>query len=204
MAKDGKVSREVLHEKSDDFFDEAMAIRKIEEWKSKKLTIWNQLIALLYAQATGKKSLRDIELWLKMHEGQWYHLGVGSVAKSSLSYVNNNISYEIFEKLFYALLDQCRDITPERDFKFNNPLYSFDSSTVRLCLSVFNWAKYTKEKRALKIHTLLNNRTTIPELINISDGKKGDLTAIKEMDLDLNLKKGSILVFDRAYIDYDW
>jgi transposase len=139
-----------------------------------------------------------------MHEGQWYHLGVGSVAKSSLSYVNNNRSYEIFEKLFYALLGQCRDITPERDFKFNNPLYSFDSSTVRLCLSVFNWAKYTKEKRALKIHTLLNNRTTIPELINISDGKKGDLTAIKEMDLDLNLKKGSILVFDRAYIDYDW
>jgi hypothetical protein len=168
----------------------------------KKLTTWNQLIALLYAQATGKKSLRDIELGLRMHEGQWYHLGVGSVAKSSLSYANNNRSYEIFEKLFYALLDQCREITSERSFKFNNPLYSFDSTTIRLCLSVFNWAKYTKEKGALKIHALLNNRTTIPELLNISDGKKGDLSAIKE--IDLNLKKGSILVFDRAYIDYQW
>jgi len=168
----------------------------------KKLTTWNQLIALLYAQATSKKSLRDIELGLKMHEGQWYHLGIGSVAKSSLAYANNNRSYEIFEKLFYALLERCRDISSERDFKFNHPLYSFDSTTIRLCLSIFNWAKYTKEKGALKIHTLLNNRTTIPELLNISDGKKGDLTAIKEMDL--NLKKGSILVFDRAYIDYDW
>jgi hypothetical protein len=168
----------------------------------KKLTTWNQLIALLYAQATGKKSLRDIETGLKVHAGQWYHLGVGSVAKSSLSYANNHRSYEIFEKLFYALLDRCRDISSERRFKFDNPLYSFDSTTIRLCLSVFNWAKYTKEKGALKIHTLLNNRTTIPELLNISDGKKGDLTAIKEMDL--NLKKGSILVFDRAYIDYQW
>lgn len=168
----------------------------------KKLTTWNQLTALLYAQATGKKSLRDIELGLKMHENQWYHLGIASVAKSSLSYANNNRSYEIFEKLFYALLDQCREVTSTKDFKFNSPLYSFDSTTVRLCLSIFDWAKYTREKGALKIHTLLNNETTIPELITITEGRKSDITAIKEMDI--KLKKGSILVFDRAYIDYSW
>lgn len=168
----------------------------------KKLTTWNQLTALLYAQATGKKSLRDIETGLKLHEGQWYHLGIGTVAKSSLSYANNNRSYEIFEKLFYALLDQCKEVTTNKHFKFNSPLYSFDSTTIRLCLSVFDWAKYTREKGALKIHMLLNNQTTIPELLTISDGKKGDLTAIKEMDI--KLKKGSILVFDRAYIDYTW
>jgi hypothetical protein len=168
----------------------------------KKLTTWNQLTALLYAQATGKKSLRDIETGLKLHEGQWYHLGIGTVAKSSLSYANNNRSYEIFEKLFYALLDQCKEITTNKHFKFNSPLYSFDSTTIRLCLSVFDWAKYTREKGALKIHMLLNNQTTIPELLTITDGKKGDLTAIKEMDI--KLKKGSILVFDRAYIDYSW
>jgi len=168
----------------------------------KKLTTWNQLTALLYAQATGKKSLRDIETGLKIHEKQWYHLGIKSVAKSSLSYANNNRSCEIFEKLFYALLKQCKEVTPNKDFKFNNPLYSFDSTTVQLCLSVFDWAKYQKEKGALKIHLLLNNQTTIPELLTISDGKKGDLTAIKEMDL--KLKKGSILVFDRGYIDYEW
>jgi len=168
----------------------------------KKLTTWNQLTALLYAQATGKKSLRDIEIGLKIHESQWYHLGIKSVAKSSLSYANNNRSYEIFEKLFYSLLEQCKEITESKKFKFNSPLYSFDSTTIRLSLSIFDWAKYTKEKGALKIHMLLNNETTIPELLTISNGKKGDLSAIKEMDL--KLKKGSILVFDRAYIDYSW
>lgn len=168
----------------------------------KRLTTWNQLIALLYAQATGKKSLRDIETGLKLHQEQWYHLGISSVAKSSLSYANNNRSYKIFEKLFYEVLKQCKTVTPKKDFKFDNPLYSFDSTTVQLCLSVFDWAKYTKEKGALKIHMLLNNQTTIPEVLSISNGKKGDLTAIKEMDL--KLRKGSILVFDRAYIDYTW
>ena len=168
----------------------------------KKLTTWNQLTALLYAQATGKKSLRDIETGLKLHENQWYHLGISSVAKSSLSYANSHRSYEIFEKLFYALLEQCKGVTSNKNFKFNSPLYSFDSTTIKLCLSVFDWAKYTKEKGALKIHTLLNNQTTIPELLTISDGRKADITAIKEMDI--KLKKGSILVFDRGYIDYTW
>lgn len=168
----------------------------------KKLTTWNQLTALLYAQATGKKSLRDIETGLRIHATQWHHLGIKTVAKSSLSYANNNRSSEIFEKLFYEVLKQCKEVTPVKKFKFDNPLYSFDSTTVRLCLSVFDWAKYKNEKGALKIHLLLDNQTTIPELLTISDGKKGDLTAIKE--IDLKLKKGSILVFDRAYIDYAW
>ncbi len=168
----------------------------------KKLTTWNQLTALLYAQATGKSSLRDIETGLRVHETQWHHLGIKTVAKSSLSYTNNNRSSEIFEKLFYELLKQCKEVTPVKEFKFDNPLYSFDSTTVRLCLSVFDWAKYKSEKGALKIHLLLDNQTTIPELLTISNGKKGDLTAIKE--IDLKLKKGSILVFDRACIDYAW
>lgn len=168
----------------------------------KRLTTWNQFTALLYAQVTGKKSLRDIETGLKIHENQWYHLGINSVAKSSLSYANNNRSYEIFEKLFYAVLRQCKEVAISKNFNFNSPLYSFDSTTIKLCLSIFDWAKYTKEKGALKIHLLLNNQTTIPELLTISDGKKADITAIKEMDI--KLKKGSILVFDRGYIDYEW
>lgn len=170
----------------------------------KKMTSWNQFVLLLYAQATGKKSLRDIETGFNMHQNTWHHLGIKTVAKSSISDANNKRSYQIFEKLFYSLLNQCRNITPNKKFKFNNPLYSFDSTTINLCLSVFDWARYRKEKGALKIHMLLNNRTTIPELLTISDGKKGDITAIKEMSLSSKLRKGSILVFDRAYIDYQW
>ena len=168
----------------------------------KKVTTWNQLILLLYAQSTGKDSLREIETGFKAHDGSWYHLGVNSVAKSSLADANRRRSYQIFEKLFYSLLKQCQEVLPEREFSFKNPLYSFDSTTIKLCLSIFDWAKYSKTKGALKLHTLFNNRTTVPELLILSDGKTGDITAAKEKNLPL--EKGSIIVFDRAYIDYEW
>lgn len=169
----------------------------------RKLSTWNQLTVLLYAQSTGKESLREIETGLSMHEGCWYHLGIKTVAKSSISDANNKRSYQIYEKLFYALLKQCKEITPHGKFDFNNPLYSFDSSVINLCLSVFDWAKYRKTKGALKLHMLLNNRTAIPELINITNGKQADITVAKKTGLE-NLEKGSIIVFDRAYIDYKW
>jgi hypothetical protein len=169
---------------------------------TKSLTAWNQLVALLYAQATGKDSLREIETGFNLHDTCWHHLGINSVARSTLSYANSNRNYQIFEKLFYALLNECKSITPEKEFNFKNQLYSFDSTTIRLCLNIFDWAKYSKTKGALKLHTLLNNRTAIPELINITEGKVGDITGLK--NADLKLEKGSILVFDRGYIDYDF
>jgi len=153
---------------------------------TKRLTTWNQLVALIYAQATGKDSLREIETGLNLNKNIWYHLGVGSVARSSLADANSRRSYQIFEKLFYSLLSQCQEIIPTEDkFDFKNPLYSFDSTTVELCLSLFNWAKFRTTKGALKIHTLLNNRTTIPELLNITTGKVADVTALKNMNLEL-------------------
>src|SRR3989339_472752 len=170
----------------------------------KSLTTWNQLVVLLYAQATGKDSLREIETGFSLHTGTWHHLGVQTVARSSVSYANNHRDYRIFEQLFYALLNRCREVTPNRTFTFNNPLYSLDATVIKLCLSLFDWARYTKTKGALKMHTLLNVRTTIPELITITDGKVGDVTAGKDMELTLHLEKGSIVVFDRAYIDYTW
>jgi len=169
---------------------------------TKRLTTWNQLVAMIYAQATGKDSLREIETGLNLNKNIWYHLGISSVARSSLADANSRRSYQIFEKLFYSVLGQCREIIPEEDkFSFKNPLYSFDSTIVELCLSLFNWAKFRTTKGALKIHTLLNNRTTIPELLNITTGKVADVTALKNMNLEL--PPTSIIVFDRAYIDYD-
>ncbi|MBU1164735.1 IS4 family transposase [Patescibacteria group bacterium] len=169
----------------------------------KKMTSWNQFIILLYAQATGKDSLREIETGFNLHSQTWYHLGANTAARSSISDANNRRSYQIFEKLFYSLLQQCEEITPERNFSFDNPLYTFDASIISLCLTVFDWAKYSKLKGALKIHLLMNNRTAIPEVINITEGKVADLTAFKQINLE-SIEKGSILVFDRAYIDYLW
>lgn len=170
----------------------------------KSLTTWNQLVALLYAQATGKDSLREIETGLSMHPALWYHLGVKTIARSSLSHANNRRDYRIFEKLFYELLQRCRQVTPENNFSFNNPLYTLDATTIKLCLSMFDWARYTKIKGALKLHSLLDNRTAIPELVVVTDGKTGDITAGKEHMMLDTLQKGSVVVFDRAYIDYSW
>lgn len=169
----------------------------------KKMNTWNQFVLMLFAQATAKDSLREVETGFKLHSSSWHHLGVKSVAKSTLSDANSRHSYEIFEKLFYALLANCRDVIPGRKFKFKNPLYSFDSTTIQLCLSLFDWAKYRTAKGAFKLHALLNNRTTIPEILTISEGRKADISAIKEINLT-ELAKGSIIVFDRAYIDYEW
>jgi hypothetical protein len=170
----------------------------------KKLTTWNQFIALLYAQATGKESLRDIQTGFSMHTEKWAHLGIQSVARSSLSYANNRRDYRVFEKLFYEILTHCKEVSTTKEFSFSNPLYSLDSTTIRLCLSLFDWAKYTKTKGALKLHTLLDNGTMMPEVVVSSDGKKGDITAAKEMELHERLENGSVVVFDRAYIDYRW
>lgn len=173
------------------------------DYYTKSLTAWNQLVVLLYAQATGKESLREVETGFNIQNGTWHHLGINTVARSSLAEANGRRSYRIFEKLFYALLEQCKEITPQKEFEFDNPLYSFDATVINLCLSMFDWAKYRAIKGALKLHLLLNNRTAIPELINITEGKVADITAFRQIDLD-KLEKASILVFDRAYIDYEW
>lgn len=168
----------------------------------KKFDAWNQLVLLLYAQATGKESLRDIETSCTLSGGAWYHLGVRSVARSTLSDAMNRRDWRIFEKLFYALLGQCRSLVPHRQFDFDNPLYSLDSTTVELCLSLFDWARFRTRKGALKMHTLLNNRSAVPEFLLVSEGRRADIAAIRHRRLPL--EKGSILIFDRGYTDYAW
>ena len=170
----------------------------------KSLTTWNQFVALLYAQATGKDSLREIETGFSAHQNLWYHLGVQSVARSTLSDANGRRDWRIFRDLFGEILGRCRDVTPQRNkFAFDNPLYALDATTISLCLSVFDWAKYRTTKGALKLHTLLNVRTAIPEIVVVTEGKTADIAAGKRLDLSM-LEKRSILVFDRGYIDYGW
>ena len=170
----------------------------------KKLSTWGQLAIMLFAQASGKDSLRDIELGLKSHPETWYHLGIGSCAKSTLAYANENRDYRTYESLFYALLKRCQAVAVDRSFDFKNPLFSLDSTTIQLCLNMFDWAHFRTLKGALKIHTLFNNRTAMPELLNATTGKVADITAAKNMALTAHLEKGSIVVFDRGYIDYSW
>ena len=172
------------------------------DYYTKKYSAWNQLIVLMYAQATGKDSLREIETGLQTHEGAWHHLGVRSVKRSILSDAHSRRSYEIFESTFYDLLSHCINITPRYRFKFKNPLYALDSTMIELCLTLFPWATYRTTKGALKMHTLFNVRTGLPEFLTVTPGKRGDVTEARERFN--TLEAGSILVFDRGYIDYRW
>ena len=169
---------------------------------TKHFTAWNQLLVNIYAQASGKKSLRDIETGLRVQSWAWYHLGLKNISRSQLSYVNARRDYRLFQGLYYHLFSQCAALAPRHRFKFSNPLKVLDSTLVPLCLGLFPWAKYRKCKGALKIHTLLDLRGTIPSFIVVTDGRQHDVKVAKQSKLPLS--PDSILVMDKAYIDYQW
>jgi hypothetical protein len=169
---------------------------------TKKLSCKDQLTILLYAQATGKNSLREIEMALRIQDSIWYHLGLETVARSTLAAANEKRPYGIYESLFYELLKKCKGFSSgTASFSFDNELYAIDSTTVDLCLSLFPWAHFRTEKGAIKLHTLFNVRDQIPELILVTDGKEADITMARKMDLH-KLAIGSIITFDRGYNDY--
>jgi len=186
-------------------FDSFVRQHEADKW-TKHFTTKNQLTVLLYAQAKGKESLRDIEQGLKVQDSTFYHLGVTNVSRSTLSRVNESRPYDIYESLFYELLKKCRSFSAnvsETSFTFRNDLYALDATVIELCLNLFPWATFRKEKGAIKLHTLFNVRSQIPELIIESDGRVADIEMARYIDLN-KLTRGSIIVMDRGYIDYSW
>lgn len=184
-------------------FESFVGQHEADKW-SKKFKTRDQLNILLYAQATGKDSLRDIETGLSVQDNAWYHLGLQTVGKSTLARANEGRPYEIYESMFYKLLSKCKTFSSgTASFTFQNDLYALDSTVVELCLNLFPWAHFRKAKGALKLHTLFNVRTQIPELIIESDGKTHDIEIARLIEWD-KYAAGSIFVMDRAYIDYAW
>lgn len=168
----------------------------------KKFSCWSQFVANLYAQLASKESLRDVEIGLKMHKNAWYHLGLVSMARSTLADANEKRDYRIYESLFYKLLSRCKIITPKHKFRFKNDLFSLDASLIFLTLSLYPWAKYRRRKGAVKLHCLLDHRGEIPSFVVITEGKKHDIKAAKEISLPL--PPDSIVVMDRGYVDFTW
>ena len=172
---------------------------------TKRFSCWQQLIVHLFAQSRRLDSLRDIQTTLRSHRSKWYHLGLESVAKSTLADANTSRNASIFRDVFYALLEKCRELAPKHRFKFKNPLYIFDSTLISVCLSLFPWATYRKKKGAFKLHTLLDQRGYLPTFIVLTDGKTHDIKVVKDESFGFpSLSPDSILLIDRAYIDYTW
>ena len=172
---------------------------------TKYYTGWQQLITLLYAQIGGHDSLRGIQTSLGVHFKKWYHLGLTDIKRSTLSDAMKSRPHQIYEGLFYKLLDKCRSVTPDHKFRFKNPLFSMDATVIDLCLSVFPWAAYRQRKGAIKLHYLYDHRGSLPAFMVMSDGKSHDVrVARSEEKLDFHLLPDSIISFDRAYIDFKW
>jgi len=168
----------------------------------KKFDSFSQFTVLLYAQVRGLDSLRDITEGLRAQHSKLYHLGLKSVARSTLADANSARDYRIYEGLFYELLQRFKSLTPNHPFRFKNPLYSLDASIINLSLSMFPWSDYNKTKGAMKLHCLLDHRGNIPSFVTVTGGRRHEVRVAKEADLPLI--PDSIVTMDRGYIDFDF
>ncbi len=169
---------------------------------TKKLSCWQQMTCLLYGQATGKDSLRDIELGLRVHSKRWYHMGIETVAKSTLADANRERPAEIYQKLFYEILGRCKEFGSEKRFEFKEPVYLLDGSVVSLCLKLFPWSTFGQKKGGLKIHCLLSLERQIPEIVVVTEQKLHELEMAE--GIDVKRFSDSWFIFDRGYIKYSW
>jgi hypothetical protein len=167
----------------------------------KSFTCWKQLTVMLYAQASGKDSLRDIVNAFLAQSGKLYHVGLDIVRRSTLSEANQKRDYHMYEGLFYALLQRCQDITPKHKFKFKNPLQIFDATVIDLCLAAFPWAKFRTTKGAIKLHCQLDYAGQIPTFMVITEAKQHEITVTRS---SFAILPDSIYCMDKGYIDFKW
>ncbi len=161
---------------------------------------WSQFVTMTMAQLSGRNSLRDIVDNMSAQAHRLYHLGSAKLSRSNLSRINEEKPFALYEALFGKLLERCRGIAPGHNFRFQNPLYSLDASTIDLCLSVFPWADFRSTKGAIKLHVGLNHKGYLPEFVTVTEGKNHDVTVGRTLEFP----KGSIVAIDRGYTDYHW
>jgi hypothetical protein len=163
------------------------------ENKAKGFTCWQQFVAMLFCQLGQAHSLREITGGLATCLGKLKHLGVESAPnRSTLSYANEHRPWQLYERVFYGLLDRCRGLTQgEKKFRFKNKLFSLDATVIELCASLFEWAKYRQTKGAVKLHLLLDHDGYLPVFAHITEGKVHHEVNIAR---EVFLPRGSIVV----------
>jgi putative transposase len=168
--------------------------------RSDAMSRWTQFVALTTAQLTGRVSLRDIESTLDSQKHLRYHLGSGSIKRTTLSRINQTLSSGFYEALFTKLYARCRSRSSRHSFRFKRKLFSLDASLLDVSMKVFPSAEYNRMKAAYKLHIGLDHDGLIPAFAAVTVGKTGDQTQAKLM----RFPRGSVLVFDKGYSDYSW
>ena len=167
---------------------------------AKGFSCWEQFVAMLFCQLAQAKSLREITSGLACCLGKLQHLGMTRApSKSTLAYANEHRPWALYETVFGQLLSKCQVLARGRKkFRFRNKLYSFDSTLVDLCVSMFDWARFRRTKGAIKLHLLLDHEGYLPSFAVVSEGRLSDV----KMAWALDLPPDSVVVLDRGYVDY--
>ena len=180
-------------------------IRKHDSDKyAKGINTWAHMVCMLFCHLAKVGGIRDITNGLSSSAGNLNHLNMQfAPSKSSISYINKNRTWEVFKDIYMGLLEKLEPSLQQRRkyaHRLKRKIFIMDSSTISLCLSLFDWAKYKRRKGAIKLHTILDYDTCLPTYMYLTDGKKHDVTVAKE----LIMPSGSVIVMDRAYVDFKW
>ena len=172
-------------------------------YRTKDFKCWSQFLCMLFGQLTYRESISDIINCLNAHNNKVYHLGIKNlVAVSSLTRANENRNWKIYQDFAHYIIQQVRPLyinDSEFTLELKNTVYALDSSTIDLCLTTFIWAKFRKNKGAVKMHTLLDLRGNIPVFIEITDGKVHDINILDQIVFEA----GAFYIMDKAYIDFE-
>jgi Domain of unknown function (DUF4372)/Transposase DDE domain len=171
-------------------------------YKVKHFSCWNQFLCMAFAQLTYRESLRDIEACLRSAQRKLYHMGFrGNVSRNTLAHANQVRDWRIYADFAQILIGQARRLYANDSFgvELNQTAYALDSTTIDLCLSLFPWAKFRAHKGAVKLHTLLDLRGSIPSLVMITHGKVHDVKILDQ----LIFEPGAFYIIDRGYLDFE-
>jgi len=172
-------------------------------YKIRQFSCWDQFLCMSFAQLAYRESLRDIEVCLNAQPNKLYHMGIkGHVSRTNLANANRKRDWRIYAEFAQVLISHARKLyhnDPDFIVDLDNTIYALDATTIDLCLSLFPWAKFRKNKGAVKLHTLLDIQGSIPVFIEITSGLVHDVNI-----LDVLIPEpGSFYVMDRAYLDFE-
>lgn len=170
-------------------------------YRTRNFSCKDQFLVMCYAQLTNRDSLRDIENCLTGLSGHLYHCGISyAVPRNTLAKANEIRNWRIYSDFAQVLLKRVRPLYANDDFRLDldNMVYAFDSSTVSLCLKLFPWAKFRKNKGAIKMHTLLDLRGNLPVSVFLTKASVHDVRALDE----LYIEPAAIYLIDKGYVDF--
>jgi hypothetical protein len=194
---------QVLHLIDRSIFNKVVKVHDTDKY-SKGINSWTHLVTMIFMHLAKADSLRDISNGLRSATGNLSHLGISKApCKSSISYINKNRNCHIFRDLYFALLDKYESsLLRRRQYarRIKKQIFLMDSSTIPLCLSLFDWAKFRSKKGAIKLHAVLDYDLGLPSYAVITEGKTHDVNTARNIEFP----RDSVLVMDRAYVDFSW